>query len=222
MEKGKISVRRELREPDAFMKATYKVLDYARDHRKMLTVVAILLAASLITFIGVYQYTSNRKAEAERALNRVLLSLERESEETGKLLEKIDKEYRNTAIAPVAYYLTANYKFRAGQLDEAANIYRDNQVDDRYLEDLQRMGLAVISFQEKKFDEAIAILEKMQAEQSFITEDTYILLALSYEKSEKPEKALATYENMLQLLPNSFLRPWAEERLISLKKQLKS
>ena len=222
MEKGKISVRRELREPDAFMKTTYKVLDYARGHRKMLTAVAILLAAVLITSIGVYQYTSNRKEKAERALNQALLALEQQSAETGKLLEKIDKEYRNTAIAPVARYLTANYKFRAGQLAEAANIYRENRVDDRYLEDIQRMGLAAIDFQEKKFDEAIAILEKMQTDQSFITEDTYILLALSYEKSEKPEKAVATYENMIQLLPNSFLRPWAEERLISLKNQLKS
>jgi len=222
MEKGKISVRRELREPDVFMKTVYKVLDYAREHRKMLSIAAVLIAAVIATATGAYWYTSDCKEKAEKALNQVLLTLEQDSAETGRLLERLQSQCKSTPVEPVANYLAANYKYRSDKLDEAAEIYRENQVDDRYLQDLQRLGLATVDFREEKYADAISILEKMQADQSFINEDTYILLALSYEKNKEPQKALATYENMLQLLPNSFLRPWAEERLLSLKKELKS
>jgi hypothetical protein len=62
----------------------------------------------------------------------------------------------------------------------------------------------------------------MQTERSFINEDIYILLGLSYEKSKQPEKAVATYENMIQLLQNSYFKPWAEERLLNLQNLAKS
>ena len=102
-------------------------------------------------------------------------------------------------------------------------LYQNNdKVTDRYLKDLQRLGLATIHFQQKEYADSISILERMQTEQSFINEDLYILLGLSYEKSGQPEKAVATYENMIQLLQNSFFKPWAEERLLSLRNRAKS
>ena len=41
-------------------------------------------------------------------------------------------------------------------------------------------------------------------------------------KSKQTGKAVATYENMIQQLQNSIFKPWAEERLISLRSQAKS
>ncbi|MEA1923629.1 MAG: tetratricopeptide repeat protein [Pseudomonadota bacterium] len=227
MSKGKISVRRELREPDAFIKTTYTVLDYIKKHVKLISIAAVILVTVAATAIGAYWYTSDRNQSAQQLLNQVLITLASQPDDTkadnNQQLETILTSYKNTVAQPVAGYLSANQKYRAGDLNGATELYQNNNtVADRHLKDLERLGLAVIHYQQKEYTSAISILEQMQTEQSFINEDLYLLLGLSYEKSKQPEKAVATYENMIQLLQNSFFKPWAQERLLSLKNSAKS
>ena len=227
MSKGKISVRRELREPDAFIKTTYSILDYIKKNLKLISIAAVILVAVAATAIGAYWYNSDRNHSAQLLLNQALNNLENQPGEpntgTSPQLDTILSSYKGTIARPVAGYLSANQKYRAGNLNGAAKLYQNNdKVTDRYLKDLQRLGLATIHFQQKEYADSISILERMQTEQSFINEDLYILLGLSYEKSGQPEKAVATYENMIQLLQNSFFKTWAEERLLSLRNRAKS
>ncbi|RLB74325.1 MAG: hypothetical protein DRH03_01485 [Deltaproteobacteria bacterium] len=222
MSKGKISVRRELREPDAFVKTTYSVVDYVKKHRKLISIAAVVLVTLGVTAIGSFWYISDRDKSARQFLNQAILSIDQQSDtatdNAGAPLKTILASYSGTVAEPVASYLSANQKYRAGELAEAARIYQTSKkVKDGHLNDLERLGVASINFQQKKYSEAITILEKLQTEQSFINEDLYVLLGLSYEKSKQPEKAVATYENMIQLLQNSFFKPWAEERLLALK-----
>ena len=227
MSKGKISVRRELREPDAFIKTTYSVLDYIKKNLKLISIAAVILVAVAATAIGAYWYTSDRNHSAQQLLNQALFVLENQPAEvntgTSQPLNTILSSYKSTIVRPVAGYLSANQKYRAGDLSGAAALYQGNEkVGGRHLKDLQRLGLATIHFQQKEYADAISILEQMQTERSFINEDLYVLLGLSYEESKQPGKAVATYENMLQLLQNSFFKPWAEERLLSLRNRAKS
>ncbi len=227
MSKGKISVRRELREPDAFIKTTYTVLDYCKKHLKLISIAAVVLTTVTATAIGAAWYTSDRNHSAQLLLNQAITSLKNPSPQsdttTNPQLDTLITSYRSTVASPVAGYLYANQKYRAGDLGEAAKLYQENNnTADRHLKDLQRLGLATIHFQQNEFSQAISILEKMQTERSFINEDIYILLGLSYEKSKQPEKAVATYENMIQLLQNSYFKPWAEERLLSLQNLMTS
>lgn len=228
MSKGKISVRRELREPDAFIKTTYSVLDYVKKHLKLISIAAVVLVAVGATAIGAYWYISDRNHSAQKLLNQALNTLENPSvtesdNGTSPQLNTIISSFKNTKARPVAGYLYANQEYRAGDLVGASKLYQSNDPDgDRYLKDLQRLGVATIHFQQKEYTDAISILEQMQTEQSFINEDLYVLLGLSYEKSKQTGKAVATYENMIQLLQNSIFKQWAEERLISLRNQAKS
>ncbi len=227
MSKGKISVRRELREPDAFIKTTYTVLDYCKKHLKLISISAVILVTVTATAIGAFWYNSDRNHSAQLLLNQAIASLNNPSPQadtnTNQQLDALITSYKTTIAAPVASYLYANQKYRAGDLSEAAKLYQNsNKVSDRHLKDLQRLGLATIHFQQNEFSQAISILEKMQTERSFINEDIYILLGLSYEKSNQPEKAVAIYENMIQLLQNSYFKPWAEERLLNLRNLAKS
>jgi len=227
MSKGKISVRRELREPDAFVKTTYSALDYVNKHRKLISIVAVVLVAVGVASIGSFWYISDRNKNARHLLNQAILTIEQKPDNAAAAvqepLQKVLTSYDGTIVEPVANYLLANQEYRAGKLDEAAAAYR-NSADsvDRHLKDLQRFGTASINFQQKKYAEAISILENMQTEQSFLNEDLYVLLGLSYEKNNQPEKAIATYENMIQLLQRSFFKPWAEERLLSLRNSANS
>ena len=222
MSKGKISVRRELRQPDAFVKTTYSAIDYITKHRKLISIAAVILVTIGVTAIGSFWYISDRNKNARELLNQAVLTIEQQPEkpaaDVDAPLKKILAAYKSTVVGPVASYLIANHKYRIGKLDEAEKIYQSSKKSiDGHLSDLERLGAASINFQQKKYAEAITILEKLQTEQSFINEDLYVLLGLSYEKSRQPEKAVATYENMIQLLQNSAFKPWAEERLMTLK-----
>lgn len=222
MSKGKISVRRELREPDAFVKTTYSAVDYIKKHRKLISIAAVIIVTLGVTAIGSFWYISDRDKDARQLLNQAILSIEQQPTTTadndGASLDTILASCKGTVAEAVANYLSANQKYRAGDLDTAAETYQSSKkVIDGHLNDLERLGTASINFQQKKYSEAITILEKLQTEQSFINEDLYILLGLSYEKSKQPAKAVATYENMIQLMENSFFKPWAEERLLALK-----
>ena len=179
----------------------------------------------LSTVVGARWYIHDRNRNAEELLNQTLLQLEQKPllDETGRAnLELVLAQYRQTAAGPVAGYLKGNQDYRQGKLDEAAAVYTDNlkQSINPELKVLQEFSLAVISFEKQDYAEAASRLEKLQAARSFISEDLFILLALSYEKSEQPAKAIATYENMIQLHGSSFFKPWAEERLIVLKKKV--
>jgi len=222
MSKGKISVRRELREPDAFVKTTYSAVDYVKKHRKLISIMAVVLVTIGVTAIGSFWYISDRDQDARQFLNQAILTIEQQPtaapDSAAAPLKTILTSYNTTVAGPVASYLSANQKYRAGELDAAAEIYQNSKkADTGHLNDLERLGAASINFQQQKYSAAIEILEKLQTEQSFVNEDLYILLGLSYEKSKQPEKAVATYENMIQLLQNSFFKPWAEERLLALK-----
>jgi len=227
MSKGKISVRRELREPDAFVKTTYSALDYVNKHRKLISIVTVILVAVGIASIGSFWYISDRNEDARHLLNQAVLTIEQKPDSAvaavQEPLQTIIASYNKTIVGPVANYLLANQEYRTGKLDEAATAYRNSAESvDRHLKDLQRFGTASINFQQKKYADAISILESMQTEQSFLNEDLYVLLGLSYEKNNQPEKAIATYENMIQLLQRSFFKPWAEERLLSLRNSANS
>jgi len=222
MEKGKISVRRELREPDAFMKTTYRVIEYLQEHRKLAIGIGVLVVVLLVTTAGTSWYLHNRRVKAEQALNQVLATLDsKDQKKAGELLEQVRKDFPDSKVGTLAAYLEANYRYRKNELDKAMEIYRSNASEDRYLADLQQLGLAAVHYRQKDYGDAISILEKLLARQSFLNEDTYLLLGLSYEKDQKPEKALAVFENMIQLLPNSIFKPWAEEQRLRLQNEMK-
>ncbi|MBN2809742.1 MAG: tetratricopeptide repeat protein [Deltaproteobacteria bacterium] len=227
MSKGKISVRRELREPDAFVKTTYTVLDYCKKHLKVISITAVIAVIAGATAIGSFWYSSDRNHKAQLLLNQALTALQNQpaenQAEASQQLSTIITTYKSTSVEPVAGYLYANQQYRAGALPEAADLYQSNDKNvTRQLKDLEQLGIATISFQQNNFDRTISILEQLQTGRSFINEDLYILLGLSYEKSKQPEKAIATYENMIQLLQNSVFKPWAEERLLNLRNPVKS
>ncbi|MBN2704841.1 MAG: tetratricopeptide repeat protein [Deltaproteobacteria bacterium] len=222
MSKGKISVRRELREPDAFVKTTYSTLSYISQYRKIITIATGIVIALLTTTIGAYWYKHSLEQKAGNALNQALYALATAAPDTAveQKLQSIITTYAHSSVRPLADYLSGNLKYRSGQPQEAAAFYHEKRKNsNRRIRDLEDFSLAAIAFEEKDYTSAISILEQLQSQRSFITEDLYILLGLSYEKSGQVEKAAANYNNMIQRIKNSVFKPWAEERLLALRNQ---
>ncbi|HDS17125.1 MAG TPA: tetratricopeptide repeat protein [Proteobacteria bacterium] len=222
MSKGKISVRRELREPDVFIKTTYSTLSYISHYRRIITLTSIIVIALLATAIGAYWYKCSTEQKAKNLLNQALYALASSAPNATveQKLQSIITTYASSSARPLAEYLSGNLKYRSGQHQEAVTFYQGKRKNsNRRIRDLEDFSLAIIAFEEKNYTSAISILEQLQSQRSFITEDLYILLGLSYEKNGQVEKAAANYDNMIQRLQNSVFKPWAEERLLTLRNQ---
>ncbi len=221
MAKSKISVRRELRQPDGFMKTANAVLAYAKTHSKKVIAAGIVILALLVVILGTRAYLGYQNKQAAMVLSAGLQYFD-DVTKTEALKTGIDKLEKGVGIShlaasyPLACYLRGNGYYNLKQYDEAGRAYQealDKAAADPYLAALCRLGLAYVDFEKREYARCLEILDKIQADHTSTSEDVYLLLGMSCEKLKKYEQAKAAYENLIQFVPDTRYKEWVDERL---------
>jgi len=221
MAKSKISVRRELRQPDGFMKIVNAVQSYAKSHSKKVIVGGIFVLALFIIVLGIRAYLGYQNKQASRILSSSLQYFADMSQpnslKTGiSKLEMGAGTSRLAASYPLACYLRGNGYYVLKQYDKANQAYQealDKAASDPYLADLCRLGMAYVDFEKQDYPGCLEMLAKIQADHTSTSEDVYLLLGMSYENLKKYEQAKAAYENLVQFVPDTRYKGWVDERL---------
>ncbi|NIA19602.1 MAG: tetratricopeptide repeat protein [Xanthomonadaceae bacterium] len=221
MAKSKISVRRELRQPDGFMKTVNAVQAYAKSHSKKVIVGGVVVLALLIMVMGTSAYLGYQNKQASMILGVGLQYFDDMSQpdslKTGiAKLETGAGTSRLAASYPLACYLRGNGYYVLKQYDKADQAYQEalaKASSDPYLADLCRLGLAYVDFEKRDYPGCLEILAKIQADHTSTSEDVYLLLGMSYENLKKYEQAKAAYENLVQFVPDTRYKGWVDERL---------
>ncbi len=221
MAKSKISVRRELRQPDGFMKTANAVLAYAKTHSKKVIAAGVVVLALLIVVLGTRAYLGYQNKQASVVLSAGLQYFDdvtkAEALKTG--IDKLEKGAgisRLAASYPLACYLRGNGYYNLKQYDKASQAYRealDKAASDPYLANLCRLGLAYVDFEKQEYSRCLGILSEIQGDHTSTSEDVYLLQGMSYEKLKKYEQAKAAYENLVQFVPDTRYKEWVDERL---------
>ena len=225
MAKSKISVRRELRQPDGFMKTVNAVQAYAKSHSKKVIAGGIVVLALLIVVFGTRSYLAYQNKHASMMLSAGLQYFgdmnNADSLKAGiAKLEQGAGTSRLAASYPLSCYLRGNGYYALNKYDKAAKAYQEALAklsSDPYLADLCRLGLAYVDFEKQDYSNCLDILTKIQADHTSTSEDVYLLLGMSYEKLKKYEQAKAAYENLVQFVPDTRYKGWVDERLEHLK-----
>ncbi|MBN2331515.1 MAG: tetratricopeptide repeat protein [Deltaproteobacteria bacterium] len=224
MAKGRITVRRELRQPDGFMKTATMALGYVKGHRRSVIVGAVVLAISLAGVVGVSSYFNYQNRRASQVLTTGLQAYATaagSSSQVQEMLAELKAGAENAPLAasyPLLCYLRGNGYYDLQDYDQARHAYEEALVKaDGYVADLCRLGLAYVAFAEQAYAKSIEILEALQADKTSFREDVYLLMGMSFEQLNKVDDAVAAYENMIQFVPDSQLLPWVEGRLERLK-----
>jgi len=221
MAKSKISVRRELRQPDGFMKTVNAVQAYVKSHSKKVIVGGIVILALLILGLGTRAYIGYQNKQASMILSAGLQYFNDLSQpdslkagiarlETGAGTSRLAASY------PLACYLRGNGYYILKQYDKAGQAYQealDKAASDPYVADLCRLGMAYVDFEKKEYSRCLEFLTKIQADHTSTSEDVYLLLGMSYENLKKYKQAKAAYENLLQFVPDTRYKSWVDERL---------
>ena len=225
MAKSKISVRRELRQPDGFMKTVNAVQAYAKSHSKKVIVGGIVILALLVLGFGTQAYLGYQNKQASMILSAGLQYFNDMSQpdslkagiaklETGAGTSRLAASY------PLACYLRGNGYYVLKQYDKANQAYQealDKVASDSYVAHLCRLGMAYVDFEKKQYSPCLDILAKMQADHTSTSEDVYLLLGMSYENLKKYGQAKAAYENLVQFVPDTRYKSWVDERLEHLR-----
>jgi len=221
MAKSKISVRRELRQPDGFMKTVNAVQAYAKSHSKKVIAGGIVVLALLIMVLGTRAYLGYQNKQASMILAVGLQYFDDMSQpdslKTGiAKLETGAGTSRLAASYPLACYLRGNGYYVLKQYDKADQAYQEalgKAASDPYVADLCRLGMAYVDFEKQDYSGCLEILAKIQADHTSTSEDVYLLLGMSYENLKKYEQAKAAYENLVQFVPDTRYKGWVDERL---------
>jgi predicted negative regulator of RcsB-dependent stress response len=221
MAKSKISVRRELRQPDGFMKTANAVLAYAKTHSKKVIAAGIVVLALLIVVLGTRAYLGYQNKQASVVLSAGLQHFD-DVTKTEALKAGINKLEKGVGIShlaasyPLACYLRGNGYYDLKQYDKARQAYQealDKAASDPYLANLCRLGLAYVDFEKQEYSRCLGILNEIQGDHTSTSEDVYLLQGMSYEKLKKYEQAKAAYENLVQFVPDTRYKEWVDERL---------
>jgi tetratricopeptide (TPR) repeat protein len=221
MAKSKISVRRELRQPDGFMRTVNSLTAYIKSHSGKVIVGGVAVLVLLIIGLGTRAYIGYQNKQASMILSAGLQYFDDMSQsdslKTGiAKLETGAGTSRLAASYPLACYLRGNGYYILKQYDKAGQAYQealDKAASDPYVADLCRLGMAYVDFEKKEYSRCLEILDELQADHTSTSEDVYLLLGMSYENLKKYEQAKAAYENLVQFVPDTRYKGWVDERL---------
>lgn len=222
MAKSKISVRRELRQPDGFMKTVNTVQSYVKSNSKKVIVGGIFVLVLIVIMSGTSAYFGYQNKQASIILSAGLQYFDDMSQpdslKTGiAKLETGAGTSRLAASYPLACYLRGNGYYVLKQYDKADQAYQEAldkaASDDPYVADLCRLGMAYVDFEKHEYQRCLEILAKIQADHTSTSEDVYLLLGMSYENLQNYEQAKAAYENLVQFVPDTRYKAWVDERL---------
>ncbi len=128
----------------------------------------LIVAAALAFAVGLgavqgWRYYSRTQAQAASALFAKLEEAQRGNDtgQTQSIGARILGEYGRTAYGPMAAFVLADDRYRAGEREAAATHLQwvIDRTGDEEIAALARLRLAGIRLEEKKYDEALKLLE---------------------------------------------------------------
>ncbi len=170
------SFRQRLKKPDEFISFSARALQYVKENYRAIVLVSTLTVAAIVS-IGFFikWYTTQR-------------------------MEFFSKTYEEVMVA--------NSNFSDNQYDEASKLFskitKDNKQSSLFNE-IAQVGIGYSLMEKKEYEKSIKIFEDLigRVDFQYPKEELYKNLALLYEKTGKDDKAIETYQKLVELYPQS-------------------
>jgi tetratricopeptide (TPR) repeat protein len=222
MRKGKITVRRQLRQPDEFMKFSQRMLAYVKDHPWQVAALGGLLVVLLLGVVGSQAYVEHRDRQAARLLADMVAATAAESgaakwDQVLSLAAELRERYGNTAAVGMGTYLEGVAQLRLKQYADARHSFAAAmETDDVFLSDLSRLGMATACFEDGAYEETLKALEPLHGG-TVAAADVWLLTGLSCERLGRHAEALQAFEQVLQTGDRAPYHDWIAERVERLR-----
>ncbi|MBN2232144.1 MAG: tetratricopeptide repeat protein [Deltaproteobacteria bacterium] len=226
MRKGKITVRRELRQPDEFVKFSSRALAYVKQHPWHMAAVAGLFAVVFVGVTGGRAYIDHRGRQAALLLTDMVSAAPAEAGNGGweRVLPpaaELRERFGSTAPAALGAYVEGVARLRLKQYADARHAFTlAMDTGDAFLSGLSRVGMATASFEEGAWEDVITILEPLHGG-TVAGADAWLLTGLSRARLGRQAEARQAFEQVLRAAERAPYHDWVAEEVERLRLQEK-
>jgi predicted negative regulator of RcsB-dependent stress response len=214
----KLSRKELLREPDEFITFSGKMLQYGREHTRVVAILVIILVICVIGAAGVYTYQKQRKdqshemfEQAYRNYRAVTLSSNPPSkeqlEQVFKQFDGIAKEYGSLLSGEMALLYSGHVLYKMKDFKGALERYekmKSTHVAQSGLSSMLKYHIAMTYFALKDYEQAKSLFEQLsQNTDSPYLREAYASIAAIYEATDKKKEAVQAYRQYLKMFPQA-------------------
>lgn len=193
---------KELKGPDQFTRTVIRGFEYFADHTTKILVVVVAIIVVLVAAYAASRYTSGKGEKASVMLDEAV-----EEYDAGNYTQALDgflavsRQYQGKEISGIALYYAGLINYRLGNYEESINNlngFLSSGIDDGVLTRSAVFTQGLAEYRQGKWQEAIDYLSGLSTEAGGgpYTEQSRLIMALSYEKLGDAERAEAIYREM--------------------------
>jgi predicted negative regulator of RcsB-dependent stress response len=225
--KKKLSRKELLKEPDEFLSLSRRMLQFAVDHKKSITIAAAAFFGLLLAAAGFRYYTVRAEDRAFAQLREASAIYEAAS--AGKsaqeaqraaaaAFEKLFDRYAGKAAARIGRVVYADICFRGGNPQKAVELYTqalDSFGEDPALSSLIHSGLGYAWEASGNLENASASFQKVaEGSDSIFKDDALFQLARINERMGKISEGAKLYSTLPEQYPGSLFVEIAKEKAV--------
>ena len=197
---------KELKQPDKFVGAIERAVNFAGDHSRVLLALVVSIVVVLVGAYYINTSAENKAYDANIMFDEALelYKTGNEDEALAAFKEMVDK-YPGEKISSIAVYYSGLINYNIGNYEESRRLLSEflaSDVNDRMLRDSAILTQGLASYSEGNWNQAIEYLTKLDSG----TGSPYVAmgklhLAFSYQRSGQPQKANEVYKEMYESVP---------------------
>ena len=220
------SRKRELEEPDEFITVSSRIVTYVSENSKRLMYGAIAVVVLILAFSGMKYYSIQTEKAAQALLEQTLekYNIARKDATSKKLYQDLKPDfeqffdtYPGKNASKIARFIYADICFNAGEYETAADLYARSLKDYKgapFYANLARKNLAYAYEAQKKYEDAITLMEKVSEQEGVKMKDEALFnLGRLYALNGQKEQESMSLKKVLAEFPNSRYANIAKEQL---------
>ena len=226
MAKGNVSRKELLNEPDRFMVFTGKMIGFAKENLKAISIGAVALFLSLVIAVVAMQVSHRNETKASQRVEKALAtytSVLKDKDATaayeavkGEFKEIFDT-YGSKQAVKIARIVYGDMSYSAGDADTAIAMYQKALDDFGQTPGLQPAilsGLGHAYILKKDYPNSIQTFEKLLGgQEKLLKSDALINLAWLYETTGDKARGIEQYKKLLADFPDTIYEDMIKEKI---------
>lgn len=191
---------------DEFISLVNNTLNYAKSHIKQVAVVAGTVVVLLLVFLGV-KYIQAQNLKKESLLLSQIISLTEELQTNPEKLAELEALGGKGKFARMAFLNAATFSYEQGDMDKALSTLEKIPTANKDIIFYQNLNLqAQVYIFQKKYDEAIKILQQIESDEpvEYALDSVLFSLAHIYQEKGDTEQALTIFTRLKDEFPQTY------------------
>ena len=199
-----------LKEPDEFITISSKLIGFAVDHQKQLTVAVGIIVALALIFSGYRFFSIRAESKASALLDQSIANYEKFKNDK-QPMEAYDRvsadfqlildKYGSKKSGKIARLTYANICYKAGKYEQAIALYNQSLIDFEKHPTIHNQVVCSLGYayeQQQDYEKAVTYFEKLSSSpETIMRGEALYNLGWLYDKLGQAEKSKAAYNKIL-------------------------